>query len=117
VKGYSNIGLGIGLLVNVTTATGKIQIIGSCNGQWHILGATPPYSNFKCSEDVALRLANALANDGHGTNSLNYDWELIGLFHSGQGLCFHLTFTGRWFNRRRVERDIVFLSDLFARVV
>ena len=69
-----------------------IQTIGSCDGQRLIVGATPPYVHFRCSEDVALRLVDALAEDGDRT-ALNHDWDVVGILQPRQGLSFHLTFT------------------------
>lgn len=91
-----------------------IQTIGSCDGQRLIVGATPPYVHFRCSEDVALRLVDALAEDGDRT-ALNHDGGRCGNIAAKARAELSSHVYTRRFSRQKVERDIVLVSGLISR--
>lgn len=103
---------GIRPLVIAMNNTGKLTTIGSCEGHWKLFHPWPPYVYFECEVSFAERLSSTLFQYGAVTETLNYEWQLIGMVHPERGLCFHLSMRRQWFSRIKIQSDISLLSQI-----
>lgn len=103
---------GLRPLVIAMNNMGNLKTIGSCEGHWKLFRPWLPYVYFECDVSFAESLSSTLFQYGAVTETLNYEWQLVGMVHPERGLCFHLSMQRQWFSRTKVTSDIALLSQI-----